>query len=382
MNILMLAPAFSPAIGGAETYAKVISENLEKRGHKCTIVTDAVSGHSENEDNLYRSSKPRVLMGDSSKLLWEQMYFSLNSAIEDVIQVTCVPDIIFANSHETAIVGSMIGDSYGIPVVACFHEQSPERSAAGIGRLRLVYEKLDLSAVIAGSRFYYDKALKYGSKESRTHLIRHGIDTHNFSVTNLVQQRPEPVTILLSGRIAPRKNQVFMVEVFQKLHSQFDIELILAGSVHSSSLEYFDLLSQSIADSNLKNITIMTGVGHDEMSGLYREADIVVQPSTEEGLGLAVLEAMSSGKPVVVSDIKGLREVVTSVRVGVRLPPGDVDAWSESIAYLIKNPDLRQRLGANAREYVVEHYSEKAMMDKTELLLQSIVDSWAQRKGV
>jgi glycosyltransferase involved in cell wall biosynthesis len=98
-------------------------------------------------------------------------------------------------------------------------------------------------------------------------------------------------------------------------------------------------------------------------------ADIVAQPSFEEGLGMAVLEGMSSARPVVTTDIPGIREILTTPGLAEVLPPGQLEPLTAALLKLIDDRDLRDRLGRTARRHVEQHFSRRRMLEQTESAL-------------
>ncbi|MBN9131736.1 MAG: glycosyltransferase family 4 protein [Paenarthrobacter ureafaciens] len=387
MKILILAPAYFPAIGGAESYAKTMAENLSARGHQVQVVTDHVDACPTSElingVRVRRLSKYQDLLADDTKLRWEQMAFSLLPEIDEFIsQDGGLPDVIFANANDTAIYGSMVSLALNRPLVCSFHEQEPERGPLGFGRSNFVYKHLPASAYLAGSRFYHQKALAHGANPPQVHLINHGVDAAKFKPTD---SHTAPVDtgefrILLSGRIAPRKQQTFAVELCARVRAKgVPARLILAGRAHSSDRMYYESLVSLIDTHQLQDhVSLLTDVSHDQMPETYQNADLVIQPSVAEGLGLAVIEAMLVGKPVMVSDTTGLSEIIVDDRIGVTLPPGDLEVWADAVAFLWQGPDLRTSLGAKAREHALQNYSVVNMVDETESLLKGVVQQWSR----
>ncbi|MDD2903250.1 MAG: glycosyltransferase family 4 protein [Syntrophales bacterium] len=94
---------------------------------------------------------------------------------------------------------------------------------------------------------------------------------------------------------------------------------------------------------------------------LLQAMDIFVLPSHNEGVSLAVLEAMAAGLPVIVSAVGGLPEIVQHEENGLLIPPKDVEALARSLAQLRENPDLARKLGKKAREHIEAHYSLERM---------------------
>ncbi len=94
-------------------------------------------------------------------------------------------------------------------------------------------------------------------------------------------------------------------------------------------------------------------VGDERLRALYRDGNVCVVPSLYEPFGIVALEAMAGGCPCIVADTGGLREIVPAdERVGLRVAPDDAGALSDALARLLRDPGLRARLAAGAREHV------------------------------
>ena len=94
--------------------------------------------------------------------------------------------------------------------------------------------------------------------------------------------------------------------------------------------------------------------------------DIFVLPSLYEGLGVAVLEAMAAGKPVVATKVGGLTELVEDQITGLLVPPEDPSALARSISQLVSQRGLAEEMGARAWERVQKHFTVEQMAKKNE----------------
>jgi glycosyltransferase involved in cell wall biosynthesis len=102
-----------------------------------------------------------------------------------------------------------------------------------------------------------------------------------------------------------------------------------------------------------------------DMPDVMAAADVVTQPSLEEGLGLAAIEAMSWSRPVVACDVVGLEEIFTHEVDGLLVPAKDPERLSEALLRLLLDPGLAARLGAAARQTVIKRFSQAAMVGET-----------------
>ena len=101
--------------------------------------------------------------------------------------------------------------------------------------------------------------------------------------------------------------------------------------------------------------------------------DIFVFPSLVEGLGTALLEAMVMGVPVAVSDIPTFRDLIKEGENGVSFRVNNPEDMAEKVLYLMKNRDMRQQLGRNARTTALERFTLDTMLDKTLDLYNEVV---------
>jgi glycosyltransferase involved in cell wall biosynthesis len=90
--------------------------------------------------------------------------------------------------------------------------------------------------------------------------------------------------------------------------------------------------------------------------------DVFVLPSWREGVPRSAIEAAAMGKPLIVSDIPGCRQVVTDGLEGILVPPRDPEALASAILRLAKDPDLRSRMGAAARATAEERFDERRVV--------------------
>jgi glycosyltransferase involved in cell wall biosynthesis len=153
-------------------------------------------------------------------------------------------------------------------------------------------------------------------------VIPNGVD-----VPADVREPDEPPHVLYAGRLSEEKG------VLELLRAARGLPLVVAGD---------GPLRKQVPDA-------LGFVPHDELLGLYGRAAIVVCPSRREGFGVACVEAMAYGRPVVASAVGGLRDLVVDGRTGLLVPPGDVVALRRALERLLEDADLRRRLGEAGR---------------------------------
>lgn len=144
--------------------------------------------------------------------------------------------------------------------------------------------------------------------------------------------------LLHVGTLEPRKNHLFLFEVFEAL-KYFDGKLVLCGM---KGWQVEPILEAMQANGKTDRIVHLDYVEDDDLVALYRRAEALIFPSLYEGFGLPPVEAMRQGCPVISSDGGSLAEVVGDG--GIVLPLGDADQWATTIEEVLGNPDRRARL--------------------------------------
>ncbi|MBN2609412.1 MAG: glycosyltransferase family 4 protein [Candidatus Fermentibacteraceae bacterium] len=161
--------------------------------------------------------------------------------------------------------------------------------------------------------------------------------------------RSGPVRLLCVGGMSPRKAQDVVVKACAMLdRGSFVLEL--AGSLESDR-EYAGCLKNLIDELGMGECVIMTGNLDDgELVRAYRRADVLVHPARWEAFGMAILEGMWQGLPVVASDVAAIPELVRNGEHGILVPPGSPGELAEALRTLVTAREMRLEMGARSRE--------------------------------
>lgn len=105
-------------------------------------------------------------------------------------------------------------------------------------------------------------------------------------------------------------------------------------------------------------------VDKENLVKLYQDATLFIFPSYHEGLPSVVLEAMSCGLPIIVTDVRGNRDLITHRKNGIIIPPREPKKIAEAINILLEDENLREFLGKNARNTIIEKYTWDIIANK------------------
>jgi glycosyltransferase-like protein len=189
-------------------------------------------------------------------------------------------------------------------------------------------------------------------------LVRNGVDTDRYRPPRASGERADArrgfgfgdrFTVLTVGGIEPRKGTITLLEGFaelRRLAPELDPLLVLAGGAtlfdYRPEIERF---RERLAELGLEDHVLALGSLSDgSIERLYRAADVFAFPSTKEGFGLAALEALASGLPVVASDLDAFRTFLDDGRNARLVPVGDSRALGASLARLGGDAAAREAL--------------------------------------
>lgn len=119
-----------------------------------------------------------------------------------------------------------------------------------------------------------------------------------------------------------------------------------------------------------------------EVPAALSDLDAVVLTSRNEGTPVALVEAAASGRPVVATDVGGVRSVVSDGRTGLLAPPGDAETVAALVDQLLRAPDLRRRMGDSARDHVAERFGERRLLSDIRDLYADLLVPATKRRAV
>ncbi|MBN2008408.1 glycosyltransferase family 4 protein [candidate division KSB1 bacterium] len=196
--------------------------------------------------------------------------------------------------------------------------------------------------------------------------IYNAVDTSRYSPGNRGEYR-HPVMAVI-GRLHRQKGHRILLEAikdFPKMIGDFSLLLIGSGPDMTS-------LQAMVEEIGLSDYVEFMGRRHD-IPGILRTVDIVVLPSLAEGFPFVMLEAMAVGKPIIASNLPGIRECVRDGITGLLVPVGEAAQLQDALIKLIRNPELATAMGRSAHHHVNQHFVLEHMISNTKLVYQSLI---------
>jgi phosphatidylinositol alpha-mannosyltransferase len=198
-------------------------------------------------------------------------------------------------------------------------------------------------AVSAAARHFIDRFFPGDYK-----VIPNGVDVPRFAnAVPIARWQDGTPNVLFVGRHEPRKGLLDALKahrILRKTGGRSRLLVVGSGPQEREARRY-------VATRGLNGVEFLGRVSDTEKAQLFKTADVYVSPATGgESFGIVLLEAMAAGTPIVCSDIHGYKGVVRRGREGLLVPPRDPRELAVAVDRLLRDPSLRERMGAAGRE--------------------------------
>lgn len=282
--------------------------------------------------------------------------------------VTAAPDVVLhAQDCISARAAARVRDAgAGVPVVRTVHHVDDFSSQVLMDCQRAAI--LEPDVVLAVTDVW--RGILAADHGVDAGVVPNGVDVARFAsgsarraaeLRNSVGAARRPLVLAVGG-LEPRKGSDSLVRALSVLRRRSGLDPVLAvvgGHSFQDYRAYHDAVLAELPSLGLRlgrDVVEVGTVPDDDMPSWYRAADVLAFPSVKEGFGLAVLEAMSAGVPVVTSDLPVFREYLEPGRDALLVPVGDVDGLASALLAILTDDLLRDRL-AGAGHRLVQRFT-------------------------
>jgi L-malate glycosyltransferase len=275
------------------------------------------------------------------------------------------PDIVHAHDpHGVAMAALALSMSTQLAKPPLIAQRRVDFRLRGNSLSRWKYRQVD--CFICSSEAIRQMLIQDGVPEARAVTVHEGIDigrVERAPTVNLHEELWLPHNAPIVGNVAalvPHKGQKHLVEAAALVVRDVpDARFILAGEG-----ELRESLERQIREYRLEKHVFLTGFRPDVLS-LHKAFDIFVMSSVTEGLGTSLLDAMAAGKPIVATRAGGIPEVVADGETGLLVEPRDHKGMAEALVRLLRDEELRRRLGDAGLRRARARFSADRMVRET-----------------
>lgn len=366
MKILRVAGDLYPfQVGGGALHAHNMSRMQVKMGHEVTVYTAGGEGLPREETvEGYRIERFGPLFKIFGNAVMPSMFFRMLLDKKSY-------SVIHAHSHLyiSTNICALIRKFKETPLIITNHGLMSQSAPGWLNDLYLAtlggwtFKAAD--RVICYTEEEKEEVARLGVDRRKIVVIHNGIDTSLFKPGD---RQGNGGRLLWIGRFVPGKGVEYLIDAFSeavKVKPWLKLMMIGNGPGLPAMKEKIRLLGLS------DKITIKKFIPNTELSAVYQDADVFVLSSLMEGVPRTILEAMSSGLPIVCTELPQLRHIVD--QCGLMVPLKDSKALAKMILLVASDPGLAYKLGKCGREKVVKYYSWDDTVSKTMLLYRDVI---------
>jgi len=373
MKILYVIPTMG--CGGAEILLATMARNLVKKGHTAHII--CLEPHHETWPNFpdkvgLLNEIPVTIIGGSVKFK-----FLRNPIIDNLAFVNYIndfsPDIIHSHLYLSELL-SRSSIKSNVKYFSHGHDNMPQLKNLSIKTIKFKallvnfwerswlvkqYKKCNNHFIAISEDVKKFLGAELPSFKNNINYLPNAIDTNRFKTKRDYGSVKGSFHIVSIANLVPKKNHIFLIDVMASLvKNGYNVTMEVLGGGPLMN----ELVSKTKAK-GLENRLVFKGSVGDIPQRLW-DADLYVHPALYEPFGLAILEAMATGLPVVALDGFGNRELMKENQNGFMVPTkASAEEFASKIAYFIDNPIEQERMGKFAldfsMEYDIEHYADK-----------------------
>jgi phosphatidylinositol alpha-1,6-mannosyltransferase len=381
MRLLVLSREFPPGPGGIGTHAYQLCKHLSLIGWDVTVITPQDYA-SEDDVRAFNINQPFAITRVPSnrgaiiegfhRLIVLRRHIARNK-----------PDLVVASGERMVWLAAMVLGRSDMPWVAVGHG-SEFGGRTRFARMLTSWAFGQASSVICVSRFTWLLMEKAGIKARAGAVIHNGADDTVFRVmpdseVGEFRQRMRldgRKVIVTVGNVSERKGQQVVIKAMPYILREVPQAVYVVVGRPTKQAEFLGLAQ----DLGVVDRVVFTGIASTaDVVGYLNVADVFAMTSIRtasgdcEGYGIAVVEAALCGKPSVVSQSGGLTEAIVDGVTGISVPEGDEKATAQAIVRLLKDDDLRNRMGRAALERARSQQTWTQCIARYDVLLKQLL---------
>jgi glycogen(starch) synthase len=355
VKVAVFASAYAPHVGGVEHLVQKLAVEYRRAGHDAFVITnrwprdlplhEVIDGIDVYRPALRWPVGPRkatVTYHATHQHIAHEVNHIIERERADVLHVQCV--------SANGLYALRCKRRLGLPLVVTAQGELTMDVGGIFQRYRFVHDLLENLAAEAdvftacSAKTLADVENYLGrSLGAKARVIHNGADPREFQ--SVSPHRTTKPYLLAIGRLVPQKGFDLLIDAYARARPSLDLVIAGDGPEEIRLRQLADQLG--VAES----VQFVGAVDRRSAAALFLGSEFVAVPSrADEGLPLVVVEAMTAGRPLLVTDTGGVREAVRPDRSALVVPKGDVTALAESLTSLSEDAALRQRLGYLAQQ--------------------------------
>jgi glycosyltransferase involved in cell wall biosynthesis len=385
-NVCFISPEYLPLSGGTGAYVYYLSNELMKLGNSACIVT----GYGESRD-VKINEQQRIFFLKTLKAPVVKSFLFAASSSKKLSSLRDQVPVDVTHVNLPLVPSFAVPPNFGKTLVSTVHSTWKGEAEAIKGE---PYSRLNSNEKFMVSfnwflRFFEEKMLErsdrlivvsdftrrelkqyYRVNQAKIRVIHNGVDVDKFKPASGKRKikgelgfNPDDIAILSVGRLYARKGLFTLIESMPAVVRSFPrAKFIISGKGQSNEMrKLVDHATRLGVNDNI----VFTGYFPDsKLPKLYQAADVFAFSTFYENLPFAVLEALSSGLPVVTTNVGGIPEMIESGKNGFLVQPFNARELSDKILYLLEHSKAASEMAFQARKTILERFDWRLIVQK------------------
>ena len=403
---ILLFGNYPPPFGGVPTHIKYLTDHLVAREWDVHILSFAgrqTGVERQSGYTIYRPtqfSRSLYLLRSLSTLLkrltqFKELAFSdpklflglvgTANLIKEIVLKHNIQVISAYHVLTAGISSAWVAEELSLPLITTVFGEIYAHPELHRKRIKEVEYVLNQSSQVLSCSNHCAQSFKVLGITPQVETLYYGIDVEQFSLINdsgIVRTKlgiaaTDPVVIFVGRMVEELGLHILLESIPQVLQSNPNIKFIIAGTTGDLTER-----ARALQASHLNHIFVVPDVPSAELSAYYSAATLAVAPSINSRacLGLALAEAMATGKPTIGADVGGTAEVLVHNETGLLVKPEDPKALAEAILYLLGDVKLMEQFGQQGRKRAEQIFDKELANQQMEQILHTALANGPTRQ--
>lgn len=388
--ILLVAQKVPELYTGSGKAAWRIAHHLHAKGQLVALLTSTHTSDLADHPFEVKSVIPVKFLDHSLFRLLRELIAFVNSWVyiwkrrNDFDILHCVApswDALYA-----VLMSKLFGKRVVLELTLLGHLGDNPGNVASYDWFRILYQRKNIQYQLADRIVCLSEALRLDCEQhglgSKTVVIPRSVNTERFNPVTASRKKelrselglPDENIILFVGSLISRKGALRLVPILKLIRTRVSTHLVIVGNgaVSDDEIHCTKVVQSQFKSDNLEQVVHLIGIT-DQVERYNQAADVFFFPSESEGMPNAVLEAMSSGNPVVCGLIPGITDtMMVDGQSGYVCDQFSDEDYASLIVNLLQNAELMQQIGQLARQKIMQEYTESSIFARYQHLYDSL----------
>jgi len=372
MKIALLSEKYTPDIGGLAISTERFARLLSSAGYEARVFAPTLNLLPSEKRTLTHRGVSVTRFGahkrvDDTLVDWFELVVD-----EHKREPFSVLHAYFL--AQAGFVATYAGKYLNIPSIVSIRGNDIDRAAFDPSKFSQVMYTLQNADAITTNANELARKAKAFVEDREVIVIPNGVDSEHFKP---LEKNEELIKVLglnhapgglsslpiagFVGELREKKGLKTLLNAYAQTHKHLQASLLIVGVVRAG--EDKKTLDEFVQANPNAKIVVTGYVSPHDLPAYYSLIDVLLYPSQHDGMPNAVLEAMACGKPVIATPVGGILDVIKDGENGILIPVNDGDALANAIHEVLSDAELRNRLGKNARQTIINGFSLQRELD-------------------